>query len=106
MVKLGQRCATIVPASDRTHSEHNLKCLSTRESRSIAKNVAWHTIRPKSGARIAAGARGAGLAEEHIRETTDINQARQVLCELGGEKPGSVVLLKASRAIGLERLLG
>ncbi len=52
---------------------------------------------------VAAGALEAGMAEARIATASDVGQAEAYLRQFAG--PGDVVLVKASRAVGLERLV-
>jgi UDP-N-acetylmuramoyl-tripeptide--D-alanyl-D-alanine ligase len=59
-----------------------------------------------AGARgIAEGAQAAGLAPDRIWQAGGLPQAQALLADLTGQASGQLVLLKASRAVGLERLL-
>ncbi|MEI8083733.1 MAG: UDP-N-acetylmuramoyl-tripeptide--D-alanyl-D-alanine ligase, partial [Actinomycetes bacterium] len=64
----------------------------------IARLVA---VGPRAGA-VVSGALAAGFSAEEARQVTDIAEARALLAQL--LVPGDVVLVKASRAIGLEVL--
>jgi UDP-N-acetylmuramoyl-tripeptide--D-alanyl-D-alanine ligase len=53
--------------------------------------------------RIAEGARAAGLASDHVRGCVDALEAIEVLDDL--LEPGDLVLVKASRVMGLEAVV-
>ncbi|MDO8963308.1 MAG: UDP-N-acetylmuramoyl-tripeptide--D-alanyl-D-alanine ligase [Coriobacteriia bacterium] len=54
-------------------------------------------------ARIADGARAAGMATDRVRECATADEASEVLDDL--LEPGDVVMVKASRSMGLERIV-
>lgn len=56
------------------------------------------------GRRIAEGARAAGMKDERIRPCATVEEASEVLDDI--LESGDLVLVKASRVVGLERVLG
>lgn len=60
------------------------------------------TVGPRA-AHIADGARAEGLEESRIRSCETVDEARELLDEL--VRPGDAVLVKASRVMGLEKLV-
>lgn len=55
------------------------------------------------GSRIAEGARASGMAAESVRPCATVEEASEVLDDV--VEPGDIVLVKASRVVGLERVV-